>query len=166
MDQANDFECRRCAACCRSLLERREGILRGLPLTDKETKLFPAKTIAPKLAIGVERPETLILYQLIANSCPHVNEKNECRVYTSRPLMCQSFPIVAGAISNRCQVFNYRRPGVAYDEPYNMTAQLKASERLEEHIRSRLSRNGKKGLRIWEYDPNSKKWLDKGLYEE
>jgi len=166
MDQAGNFECRRCAACCRSILESKEGILRGLPLTDRENKLFPSKTIAPKLAVGVEKPQTIVLFQLIVNCCPHVNEKNECQIYAKRPLMCQSFPIVAGAISNRCQVFNYRRPGVAYDEPYSMTAQLKASNKLEQYIQNYLRRNSRKGLRFWEYDPNSKKWLDKGLYKD
>jgi Fe-S-cluster containining protein len=166
MDQAGNFECRRCAVCCRSLLESKEGILRGLPLTDKETKLFTSKVIAPKLALGGEKPENIILYQLIVNCCPHLNEKNECQVYVKRPLMCQSFPIVVGAISNRCQVFNYRIPGVAYEEPYSMTDQLKASNKLEKHIQSYLSKKSRKGLRIWEYDPISKKWLDKGLYKE
>jgi Fe-S-cluster containining protein len=137
-----------------------------LPLNERETKLFPSNAIAPKLAVGVEKPQTIVLFQLIVNCCPHVNEKNECQIYAKRPLMCQSFPIVAGAISNRCQVFNYRRPGVAYDEPYSMTAQLKASNKLEQYIQNYLRRNSRKGLRVWEYDPNSKKWLDKGLYKD
>ena len=162
MDKSGNFECKRCATCCRNLLESKEGVLRGLPLTATEAKRFPPNAIAPKLAVGVEKPETIILYQPIVNCCPHISDKNECQVYETRPLMCQSFPIVAGAISNRCQVFNYRRPGVVYDEFYNMNSQLRASDKLEKYVESHLRRNSKRGLKIWEYNISTKKWLDKG----
>jgi len=164
MDQPNVFECRRCATCCRGLLESEEGISRGLPLTDKETKLFPSEIVAPKLAVGVEKPEFVILYQLTVNCCPHINNENNCQIYSVRPLMCQSFPIVAGAISNRCQVFSYRIPGRAYDDPFSMTAQLQANDKLERYIHTRLRRTSRKGLKIWEYDLSTKKWTDRGIY--
>jgi hypothetical protein len=80
--------------------------------------------------------------------------------------MCQSFPIVAGAISNRCKAFNYRKPGVTYNEPYTMTQQLQANSKLEKYTRRHLKKNSRRGLRIWEYDLESKKWISKGLVEK
>ena len=161
MDNAEEFQCLRCSNCCRNLLEIKDGMLRGLPLTEKEAELFPESMIAPKVAIGVDKPENVILFQLSVNCCPKVNNRNECLIYAKRPLMCQSFPIVAGAVSNHCQVFNYRKPGLTYDEPYSMAAQLSASDKLEKYTKSRLSKSCRKGLRIWEYNLENKKWVTK-----
>jgi Fe-S-cluster containining protein len=152
------FECLRCAFCCRNLYETRGGVLRGLPLTEKETGLFPAELISPKLAIGTNGPETVVLYQLNVNCCPHLNTQNQCQIYNRRPLMCQSFPIVAGAISNRCKVFSYRKPGVNYTEPYTMAEQVQASQKLEKYTQKAVMRRHVKGLKVWEYDLAAKKW--------
>jgi Fe-S-cluster containining protein len=153
-----DFQCQKCAACCRSLLETRNEITRGLPLTESESHLFPKETISPKLGVGKTEPERIVLYQLNVNCCPFVSERNECQIYSKRPLMCQSFPIVAGAISNRCRIFSYRKPGVKYQEPFCMNAQVIASTKLEKYIQSRINRHKTTGLKIWEFDFSAGKW--------
>ena len=155
---AGKFECLRCATCCRNLLEGKGVILRGLPLTDKEVGLFPTVLVSPKMGIGSIKLEEVVLYQLNINCCPYVTEKNECKIYSKRPLMCQSFPIVAGAISNRCKTFSYRKPGVTYTEPYNMEKQVDASEKLEKYVTNRIKKHRGKATRIWEYDLATKKW--------
>ncbi|MCW4005803.1 MAG: YkgJ family cysteine cluster protein [Candidatus Bathyarchaeota archaeon] len=160
MSQTDDFQCAQCAKCCQNILETRGGVLRGLPLTQKETELFPEKVISPKMGIGFkDEPEVIVLYQINVNCCPYVNKQNQCQIYQKRPLMCQSFPIVAGAISNRCQVFSYRKPGVTYNEPYPMTAQLQANDKLEKYIQNRIKKHSRHGLKIWEYNLATKQWI-------
>lgn len=155
---AGKFECLRCATCCRNLLESKGGVQRGLPLTDKEASLFPNVLISPKLGVGTKEPEEVVLYQINVKCCPYINEKNECQIYAKRPLMCQSFPIVAGAISNRCKTFSYRKPGITYTEPYNMDKQVEASGKLEKYVANRIKKHRGKAIRIWEFDLTTKKW--------
>jgi hypothetical protein len=131
-----------------------------LPLTEKEISLFPPQAVSPRLSVGVVEPETVVLWQLNASVCPYVSAANECQKYTDRPLICRSFPIVAGAISNRCRVFSYRKPGVSYDEPFTMSSQLEASEKLNAYIKSRIKKHAQKGLKIWEYDLATGKWVN------
>ncbi len=167
LGEAGDFECLRCGKCCRTILDHdNSGFTRGLLLTEAETCLFPENSVSPKLAVGLGEPETIILYQLNVNVCPSVSDKNLCQIYEKRPLMCRSFPIVAGAISNRCRVFSYRKVGVAYHEPYSMSKQLEASDKINKHIEKCIRKHHQKGLRLWEYDLTSQKWVDKGKYDE
>ena len=157
-----DFECSRCATCCRNLVEESSGIQRGLPLTSEEKELFSPENVAPKLGIGVESPKNVVLFQLTTNCCPHLNHQNHCGIYSKRPLMCRSFPIVAGAISNRCKIFSYRKPGVPYQETYKMTQQVEASNRLEKYIEKQLMKHLAKGVKLWEFDLKKKSWIDLG----
>lgn len=159
MDEKADFECLRCGTCCRQLLQTTDDVTRGPPLTEKETAVFPPEIISPKLAIGQTEPTTIILYQLNVNVCPYINQKNECQKYAERPLICRSFPIVAGAISNRCKIFAYRKVGASYSEPYPMTKQLEASNKLEAYTLNHIKNHSKKGTNIWEYNLNTKKWI-------
>ena len=161
MVEGSEFQCQRCAKCCRNLLESKNDFLRGLPLTEKEAQLFPKEIVSPKLGIGLNEATEIVLYQLNINCCPHINENNECKIYDKRPLMCQSFPIVAGSISNRCIVFHYRKPGLQYAEPFTLIRQVEASEKLEKYNRNRIQKGNKKGLRIWEYNLTTKKWVSK-----
>jgi Fe-S-cluster containining protein len=165
MGEENDFECLRCGTCCRNILENTGGVRRGLPLTEKEASLFPQEIISPKLAIGLTEPEIVVLYQLNVNKCPHINEENQCQKYECRPLMCRSFPIVAGDISNRCKVFSYRRVGVSYCEPYSMARQLEASDKFNGYILKSLREHFKKGVKIWELDLSTGKWIFKKRYD-
>jgi Fe-S-cluster containining protein len=116
--------------------------------------------VSPRLAVGVKEPETVVLWQLNTNVCPLLGNANECQKYASRPLICRSFPIVAGAISNRCKVFSYRKPGVSYKEPYTMTSQVEASDKLTAYIQMCLKKHAKKGLQMWEYNLATGKWVN------
>jgi Fe-S-cluster containining protein len=165
MNEANAFECLQCATCCRNLLETKEGKSRGLTLTEKETGFFSPEFILPKLAVGLKEPQTIILYQLNIKSCPHISEKNLCQIYQSRPLVCQSFPIISGAISNRCKIFAHRKVGLSYYEPFTMKTQLEASEKLEKYIQNRIRKYYKKGIKLWEYDLTTKQWNYKIQYD-
>ena len=165
MNKAIDFECQRCGLCCRNLLETREDIKRGLPLTEKEVHLFSKELISPKLAIGVTEPNILVLCQLNVNVCPHINSKNECEKYKSRPLMCQSFPVVAGDLSNRCRIFSYRKVGFSYSDPYPMIKQMEASEKFNRYLGNRIKKHYQIGLKVWEYDLSIGKWVCRGLYD-
>jgi Fe-S-cluster containining protein len=133
--------------------------LRGLPLCDNEAPLFPKGSVSPKLALGVKAPEFTVIYQLNRNCCPHINEHNSCTIYFERPLMCRSFPIVGGAISNKCTVFSYRKPGLSYDEPFSMKEQMAASNKFEDYIKKKIKKCGLKNFKIWEYDLASNNWL-------
>ncbi len=160
MAEQKDFECLRCGSCCRTILYTANGAKRGIPLTEKEVALFPSEVVSPRLSVGLSKPETVILWQLNVNVCPHINAENQCQTYDSRPLICRSFPIVAGSVSNRCRVFSYRKVGVSYSEPFTMASQLEASDRLNAFIKSRIKRFCMKGFRIWEFDLDTGKWVN------
>jgi Fe-S-cluster containining protein len=160
-----EFVCKRCGVCCRNLLETKDGIQRGLPLTDKETALFPQELVSPKLAIGVAEPKVVILYQLNVNVCPYINSQNACVKYEKRPLMCQSFPVVAGDLSNRCTVFSYRLKGVSYSDSYSMEKQLAASVKFTLYLGNRVKKYYRKDLKVWEYDLAKRRWVCRGLYD-
>lgn len=165
MGATADFECQRCGTCCRNLLETKNYIRRGLPLTEQEVSLFPQELVSPKLAIGATEPKIVILYQLNVNVCPYINDKNECGKYEKRPLMCQSFPVVAGGLSNRCRVFSYRKVGVSYADPYPMKRQLEASNKFDAYLRNRIKKHYRKNLKVWEYDLSTGQWIDRGFYD-
>jgi len=76
-----------CGTCCKNLLEDANGIINGLFLTHKEKKLFPARLVSPKVALGKRKPEKMIAYQLNVAVCPHLNERNGCEIYDTRPLI-------------------------------------------------------------------------------
>jgi Fe-S-cluster containining protein len=160
-----DFECHRCGLCCRNLIETKNNFKRGLPLTEKEANIFSKELVSPKLGIGIAEPNIVVLYQLNVNVCPLINDKNECSKYEYRPLMCRSFPVVAGAISNRCRVFSYRQVGVSYIEPFSMTKQLEASNKFTFYLQNRIKKYYQRNLKVWEYDLSTRKWVCLGLYD-
>lgn len=153
------FHCRKCGTCCRSLLEYVNGVKTGLLLTAKETGLFPSDMVSPKLAIGTMKPEAIVSYQLNVDVCPYINERNECRIYDRRPLICQSFPYVLNGMSRKCsQVGNQRMVEI---DTWAIEAEIEASKKLNSHILNRadkLSRKGKR-QRIWEFDLEAKRWI-------
>ncbi len=160
-----DFVCKRCGLCCRNLLETKGGVQRGLPLTEKEATLFPSEFVSPKLAVGVAEPKIIVLYQLNVNVCPYINNQNTCKKYENRPLMCQSFPIVAGDLSNKCTVFSYRIKGISYNETFSMKDQADASNKFTLYLSNRIKKNYRKGLRVWEYNLATRSWICLGLYD-
>jgi Fe-S-cluster containining protein len=76
-------------------------VLYGLLLVSKdETNLFPKELVFPSASVGIDKnnpskPERVLTYQLNANVCPHVTEKNTCRIYERRPLICRAFPLIS-----------------------------------------------------------------------
>lgn len=164
MYKSDEFECLQCATCCRNLLETRNGKISGITLTENEAKLFPSNIVSPKLSLGMNSPEIIIMYQLNVKCCPNVNEKNLCQVYENRPLICRSFPVISGAISNKCKMFSYRKPGLTYDEPYTMNRQIEASAKLDKYIENRIKRHFKKGIKLWEYDLATNRWFFKAQF--
>jgi len=62
------FECHKCDACCRNLLEERQGVLKGLMITAGERSLFLDNVVSPLTAVGKRKPEHIINYQLNANA--------------------------------------------------------------------------------------------------
>jgi Fe-S-cluster containining protein len=88
------FICRQCRKCCRELMLRDRGILRGLTLLPEEIKHFPEEQIKPYLGAG-KRPYDpkfeILAYQLTAEVCPHL-EDDKCTIYLGRPVTCRQFP--------------------------------------------------------------------------
>ncbi|NLE03308.1 MAG: YkgJ family cysteine cluster protein [Crenarchaeota archaeon] len=161
MQNNAEFICLQCGTCCRNLIENRNGRSSGITLTKNETSLFRSEIVVPKIALGMYGPEIFLFYQLVVNCCPYIDEKNQCKIYEKRPLICRSFPIISGAISNKCQVYSYRKVGLTYDEPYKMTLQLAANNKLEKYFQNQIKKNFKKGIKLWEYDFSTKHWIYK-----
>jgi Fe-S-cluster containining protein len=153
------FHCRKCGTCCRSLLEYVNGVKTGLLLAIKETNLFPSEMVSPKLAVGTTKPEAIISYQLNVDACPYISEKNECRVYDKRPLICKSFPYVLGGMSRKCpQIGNQMMVEI---DLWAIDAEIEASKKLNEHILNRAEKLSQKGKRqrVWEFDLEENKWI-------
>jgi Fe-S-cluster containining protein len=93
----NIFECKKCGYCCKTLLQYKKGVLRGLALlTEEEKKLFDGKDISPALGFGNEgSPIQIASYQLNLAKCPQIDENNRCKIYDKRPLVCRAFPITS-----------------------------------------------------------------------
>jgi len=148
-----------CGTCCRNLLEGREGILKGLALTAKETSLFPQDMVSPLTATGMRKPEHVIDYQLNANDCPHIDETNECRIYDRRPLMCRAFPYVQGNFSVKCPIFGSRfKAGLRISVPMP-DAEVEASQKRDRYFQNRLRKYLKKRSKMWEFDLATKQWV-------
>jgi Fe-S-cluster containining protein len=155
------FECKKCGTCCRNLLEEIEGIAKGLILTAKEVSLFPSKMISPSIAIGTEKSKTMIFYQLNANTCPHIDKRNECLIYDRRPLMCRAFPYNSGNFSIKCPVFSNRRVGQFYLDFEPSELQIDADGKLDRYKGNRFRKYFKKGFKEWHYDLTKKNWVFK-----
>jgi Fe-S-cluster containining protein len=115
--------------------------------------------ISPQLAIGMSEPKKYLLYQLNANTCPHIDNKNKCLVYDKRPLMCKAFPYESGNFSNKCTVLSYRKMGQTYYDFRPSRFQIDASEKLNRYLRNGFQKYFRKGINVWEYDLATEKWL-------
>lgn len=92
------FECLQCGSCCRNLRVNMGEWTLGLFLLPDETKFFPEDKIFPMWAIGLKgrsrpRPETIGVFQLDSATCIHMTEKNTCRIYDKRPVICHAHPL-------------------------------------------------------------------------
>ena len=155
------FTCKKCGTCCRNLIEDVHGVKTGLLLTVKEIGLFPSNMISPKLAIGREKPEKVIQYQLNVDNCPHVNEKNECQIYEKKPLMCKAFPYETQTVSVKCPVIGSHMKENQFCEVEISSTELEASEKMNRHILNRFKKFFQKGQRIWEFDLDIGNWTVK-----
>jgi Fe-S-cluster containining protein len=158
------FNCRKCGTCCRNLIENVNGINTGLLLTVKEIDLFPSKMVSPKLAIGFEKPEKIIQYQLNVGDCPHINEKNECKIYEKRPLVCRAFPRESGSertptISIKCPVIGSQMKEYETREVEVSVTEIEASEKMNRHILNRSQKLHKIGHKRWNFDVKTGKWI-------
>jgi Fe-S-cluster containining protein len=85
------FPCHKCGNCC-NMLQREKWA--GMSLFPWEKHLFPDEHINPSLGLGTN-PETLdfkvILYTYDSHGCRH-HRDNQCNIYTTRPLICRSYP--------------------------------------------------------------------------
>ncbi len=93
------FKCLHCGRCCRNILRGYNGIISGLVLFPDETELFPKETVFPSIGLGFDRidplkPESIVTYQIDSEDCPHLSEKNTCKIYDKRPLICRAFPLI------------------------------------------------------------------------
>ena len=88
------FVCRMCGKCCRDLVLRDNGLLRGLTLLPEETKNFPDEQVKPYFGVG-KRPYDpkfkILAYQLTNTDCPHLVE-DKCNSYENRPASCRQYP--------------------------------------------------------------------------
>jgi len=92
------FKCLQCGHCCRTLLKQEGKIISGLTFfSDEEKELFPKNLVSPATGLGwgTTGPKHIIRYQLNSNTCPHLGKNNLCKIYDSRPLVCQSFPLIS-----------------------------------------------------------------------
>ena len=115
-----EFKCQRKGAdCCKNLMdlnERKAGEARmgslkhipfeefGLPLFGWETEdLRNAATqrglnvkLQPEIfARGANGEKVVIIWSLSHDVCPFLTSNDDCSIYPKRPLICQSFPIIA-----------------------------------------------------------------------
>ena len=157
------FECQKCGTCCRNLLENQNVVTNGLFLTAKETRLFPSKLISPQVAIGVKKPKNIISYQFNVNVCPHINEKNECRIYDKRPLACKSFPLevtlLGSTASVQCPIIGRRMKEGEFREAEFSAPEIEASEKINNYLWNRYQKYFKVGSKMWNFDLKTKKWI-------
>jgi len=161
---AIEFQCLRCGTCCRDLFNDKAGLKKGISLTKSETKLFPEKMISPHMAVGMEKPKTIILYQLNASDCPFIDHSNKCLIYANRPLMCQAFPIVNGIYSGKCKFFSFSKAGTKININWVEGNQLEAFGKLDRYIMNQFKRNFKKGIATWSFDLATNQWVLKNRY--
>jgi len=160
------FECKKCGTCCRNLFDDIQGIRKGLLLTAKEVSLFPSEMISPSSAVGTEKRKKIIIYQLNVNTCPRIDNKNECLIYDKRPLMCKAFPYESGSFSTKCTVFSRRKVGQFYCDFAPSEFQIDASEKLNRYVRNRFRKYFIRGIKVWEYDLTTKNWVFKAQHNK
>ncbi len=157
-----------CGLCCRDLFDDREGHKRGLTLTIEEVLLFPKDLISPLMAVGMEKPEEIILYQLNTKDCPFIDQINKCQIYEKRPLVCRAFPLSQGAYSTKCKLFSF-----AKNFPENFVkiaidwgeTQLDAESQLDRYIIGKFERGFKRGIGTWSFDLANKRWALRKRYD-
>lgn len=158
-----EFNCQQCGKCCRGLLLKDNGLLRGLTLLLEEIHLFSLNQMKPYLGFG-KRPYSkgfkIMMYQLTEANCPHLMN-NQCTIYLNRPVTCRQFPfsldpdkedeILLGVDMNcPAAVELVNNSGGAIDFPDRESA-------MKKYVLKRLVvENPRKS---WIYDLDSGKWV-------
>lgn len=159
----SQFSCQRCGKCCRDLIQRDRGILRGLSLLPDEVGFFPSELVKPYLGIG-KRPHDskfmVIAYQLASETCPYL-EENLCTRYPERPVSCRQFPFSLDLDEEDETLLGLDMNCPAAVELINNSDGLLAfPEREESEKLLDLKRIVLKNpRRAWVYDLGSMKWM-------
>ena len=84
----------------------------------EDINLFPKEYIKPSYGYGkrIRQLKKIQAYQLDKNVCPHLDRRNFCNIYSTRPRACKAFPLISGgplgtfvAPPNECKYFEKRR---------------------------------------------------------
>jgi Fe-S-cluster containining protein len=148
------FKCSRCGACCRNLLTDEFGVLSGLSLTEEEICFFDSELIKPNMGLGNGKSINIITYQLNQSVCPHIDEKNKCKIYEKRPLVCQSYPVEVsvsgGIVRPECpQSFNIPKDGSALTDAGLIFNQI---------LLKKFKQKGDKESILWFFDLSTNRW--------
>lgn len=160
------YNCKKCGYCCKTLFGFSNGWLKGLGLIKSETALFDREHIFPQLAIGVEKPEHVYLYQLALAICPHLKANNECSIYEKRPMICQTYPFqMVGFEENKISVS--LKPECSQSiQSLNAYLSNGLSEeeipaecgKMYSYIKKEIVTHHRRGSIFWHFDLLTKKW--------
>lgn len=155
------FECARCGTCCLQHIGTMMNHVHGLMILPSERKLFSEEIIEPMFRYSMDYgpdPGRVFMYQIAMEPCPHyAREEKACRIYSKRPVVCQTFP------------FEIRGGGLAIHEFCPEIAKLtKDYEAKNIHCPESYVSIGGKLRRHWEiwmktakierYDLKERKW--------
>ena len=157
------YICRQCGKCCRDLIQKDRGILRGLTLLPEEVDLFPEEFVKPYLGLGRRPHESgfnVIAYQLTYEDCPKL-EENLCTIYENRPTTCRQFPFSLDLDEENEPILGIDMNCPAASEMVtNMNGTVEFSDREEAEKLLELSRKVTVNPRkAWVYDLGSMKWV-------
>ena len=159
------FECLKCGHCCRTLITKVDFGSAGLFLLPNETFLFPKTDVSPLYGIGVKgrsrpRPEKIIAYQFGKMVCPHLSEENLCKIYSTRPITCRSYPLettlVGNIINSQCTFIRKNfKEGIFFNVDLVKPELKKANLILTKHVMKSMSEFN---TILWGFDLETKKW--------
>jgi Fe-S-cluster containining protein len=158
------FECLKCGNCCRDLLQKDRGVLRGLTLLKYETSEFPRTSIKPAIGQGRrphEKSFKIITHQLNKDICPHL-KNNECRIYERRPVSCRQYPFsLREDIHGRQQIgLDLNCPAIAKKLVSNIQLGFKFKNRASAEKLFQIEKmTWKNPKKTWHYNLSNEKWI-------
>jgi Fe-S-cluster containining protein len=158
------FECQRCGNCCKDLLQKDKGVLRGLTLLNEDISEFPKTSIKPAIGQGkrpYENSFKTIAHQLNKETCPHLRN-SECKIYEQRPASCRQYPFSLREDTQGIQQIGLDLNCPALEKKIVNNIQLRfkfldrpSAEKLLQ-IEKITWKNPKK---TWFYDLSNEKWI-------